>query len=141
MSSFLTKTNLSSEDVKKCPNVLLFGILNCENMSNHASTKILGSFSSSYTACERDDLFLAPYLIVGGKLDICRMTVFLCSSLDFGRKYILFFVFCCIFILLSRESDQCAMRARLGVASHLSLLSTTPRWENPATHLSQQNNE
>ena len=28
-------------------------------------------------------------------------------------------------ILLSRESNQCAVRARLGVASHL---STTPRW-------------
>ena len=24
-----------------------------------------------------------------------------------------FFVFCCIFILLSRESDQCAIQARL----------------------------
>ena len=34
------------------------------------------------------------------------------------------FVFCCIFILLLRESDQCAIRARLGVASDL---STTPR--------------
>ena len=32
-------------------------------------------------------------------------------------------VFSCIFIL-SRESDQSAIRARLGVASHL---STTPR--------------
>ena len=31
----------------------------------------------------------------------------------------------CIFILLSRESDQCAIIARLGVAGHL---STTPRW-------------
>ena len=28
MSSFLMKNNLSSEDIKKCPNVLLFGILN-----------------------------------------------------------------------------------------------------------------
>ena len=36
---------------------------------------------------------------------------------------------CCIFILLSRESDQCAMQARLRVASHL---STTPRWGNLA---------
>ena len=40
----------------------------------------------------------------------------------------------CIFILLSRESDQCIIRARLGVASHL---STTPRWGNPAKCLSQ----
>jgi len=28
LSSFLMKNNLSSEDVKKCPNVLLFSILN-----------------------------------------------------------------------------------------------------------------
>ena len=34
------------------------------------------------------------------------------------------FVFSCIFILLSRESDQCALRARLRVARHL---PTTPR--------------
>ena len=32
-----------------------------------------------------------------------------------------------IFILLSRESDQCAIRARSGVAGHL---STTLRWRN-----------
>ena len=48
------------------------------------------------------------------------------------------FLFSCIFILLSRESDQCAMRARLGVASHL---STTPRWGNPAKCLSQRHNK
>ena len=40
-----------------------------------------------------------------------------------------FIYFSCIFILLSRESDQCAIRARLGVARHL---STTPWWGNPA---------
>ena len=34
----------------------------------------------------------------------------------------------CIFILLSRESDQCAVRVRLGVAIHL---STTPRRGSP----------
>ena len=43
------------------------------------------------------------------------------------------FVFCCVFILLSRESDQCAVRARLGVASHL---STTPRWGIPLSAFS-----
>ena len=32
--------------------------------------------------------------------------------------------FCCIFILLSLESDQCAIRVRLEVVSHL---STIPR--------------
>ena len=40
-------------------------------------------------------------------------------------EFVFFFVFCCIFILLSRESDQCAIRARLGVAGHLSII---PRW-------------
>ena len=43
---------------------------------------------------------------------------------------IVLFVFCCVFILLSQESDQCAVRARLGVASHLS--KVTLRWGNPA---------
>ena len=44
-----------------------------------------------------------------------------------------FDLFNCILILLSRDSDQCAVRARLGVAGHL---STTPRWRNPAKCLS-----
>ena len=44
---FLMKTNLSSKESKKCPNVLLFGLLNSENMFNHAYTKILGSFQIS----------------------------------------------------------------------------------------------
>ena len=44
MSSFLIKTNLSSEDAKKWPNVLLFNIMNSENMSNHSSTKNFGKF-------------------------------------------------------------------------------------------------
>ena len=38
------------------------------------------------------------------------------------------FVFSCIFTLLSRKSDQCAIRACFGVAGHL---STAPRWGNP----------
>ena len=48
------------------------------------------------------------------------------------------FLFSCILILLSRESDQCAIRARLGVAGHL---STTPRWGNPAKCFSQWHNK
>ena len=40
-----------------------------------------------------------------------------------------FISFRCLFILLSRESDQSSIGARLGVASHL---FTTPRWGNPA---------
>ena len=49
-----------------------------------------------------------------------------------------YFLFSCIFILLSRESDQCAIRARLGVAGHL---FTTPRWGSPAKCLSQRHNK
>ena len=52
--------------------------------------------------------------------------------------FFFFFFFSCIFILLSRESDQCAIRARFGVAGHL---STTPRWGNPAKCLSQRHNK
>ena len=47
------------------------------------------------------------------------------------------FLFSCIFILLLRESDQSAIRARLEVANHL---STTPRWGNPAMCFSQRHN-
>ena len=52
--------------------------------------------------------------------------------------HILFFHKDALFILLSRESDQSAIRARLGVASHL---STTPRWGNPAEYLYQRRNK
>ena len=54
------------------------------------------------------------------------------------RAFYYLYLFSCIFILLSRESDQCAIRARLGVAGHL---STTPRWGNPAKCLSQRHNK
>ena len=48
-------------------------------------------------------------------------------------------LFSCTFILLLRESDQCATPARLVVASHL---SSTPRWGNPATtNLKSRNNQ
>ena len=58
----------------------------------------------------------------------------------FLRSLSIYFIylFTCIFILLSRESDQCAIRARLGVAG---LLSTTPRWGNPAKCLFQRHNK
>ena len=52
--------------------------------------------------------------------------------------FVFFYLVSCIFILLSPESDQCAIRARLGVANPL---STTPRWGNPAKCLSQRHNE
>ena len=51
---------------------------------------------------------------------------------------IIIFLFSCIFIFLSRESDQCAIRAPLGVAGHVSI---TPRWENHAKCLSQRHNK
>ena len=43
-----------------------------------------------------------------------------------------FFLFSCIFILLTRKSDQSAIRVRLGVArlGGAGHLSTTPRWGN-----------
>ena len=47
-----------------------------------------------------------------------------------------FYSIACLFSYhASRESDQCATRACLGVASHL---STTPTWGNPAKCLSQR---
>ena len=46
----------------------------------------------------------------------------------------IFLKFSCIFILISRVSDQSAIRARLGVAGHL---STTPRLGNTVKCLSQ----
>ena len=55
-----------------------------------------------------------------------------------SQKIFFLNLFSCIFILLSRESYQCAIRARLGVASHL---STTPRWGNPTKCLSQRHNK
>ena len=54
------------------------------------------------------------------------------------KRSFIFDLFSCIFIFLSRESDQSAIRARLGVASHV---STTPRWGNPAKCLSQRHNK
>ena len=53
------------------------------------------------------------------------------------RKNITHFFFICSIFILSRESDQCATQAHLGVASHL---STIPRWGNPAKCLFQWHN-
>ena len=64
--------------------------------------------------------------------------MFLFVIIVVSHIYLFFFLFNCVFILLSRESDQCAIRARLGVASYL---STTPRWGNPAKCLSQRHNK
>ena len=98
MSSILMENNLSSENIKKCPTVLLFGILNSENVFNHASsvqmfhrismywkphflificwrnTKNLGSFSSELGKLRPADVmifFLALHVILTGELDIC----------------------------------------------------------------------
>ena len=60
MYPFFTKNNLSSEDAKKCPNVL-FGMFFAVHL-------ILGG---KLGICGRDDLFLALHLILGGKLGIC----------------------------------------------------------------------
>ena len=60
-----------------------------------------------------------------------------CGKVTGNLKHLAFylFIFNCIFILLSRESDQCAIPAHLGVASHL---STTPRWGNLTKCLPQR---
>ena len=55
----------------------------------------------------------------------------------FSKKFVFLYLVAYLFSI-SRESDQCAMRARLGVAGHL---STTPRWGNPAKRLSQRHNK
>ena len=57
---------------------------------------------------------------------------------SFQLKFIEIIYFIFIFILLSRESVQCAVRAHLGVASRL---STTPRWGNPTKCPSQRHNK
>ena len=90
MSSFLTKTNLSSEDVKKCPNVLLFGILNCKTCPTMLTRKFWEVLAQT-TASERDNFFLAPYLILGGKPDIYKMTVFFLLFTGFWAKMCTFF--------------------------------------------------
>ena len=77
-------------------------------------------------------------IITSGKFGV-KVIKKLCQRVLDGKvSFILFiFLFSCIFIFLSLESDQCAIRARLGVASHL---STTPRWGNPAKCHSQRHN-
>ena len=71
---------------------------------------------------------------------------FCTQTCAFAFSWCLVFTFCptvvfvvsCIFILLSRESGHSAIRARLGVASHL---FTTPKWGNFAKCLSQRHNK
>ena len=60
--------------------------------------------------------------------------------MDHAEPYgtVFIYLFSSIITLPSRESDLCAIRARLGVASHL---STTPRRGNPAKRLSQRHNK
>ena len=59
-------------------------------------------------------------------------------SITSCQHFFFFIIFSCIFILLSRESDQSTIQARLGVASYL---STTPRCKNLAKCLSQRYNK
>ena len=82
--------------------------------------------TGSQTACRLNLLFMSV------ETDRYRLA----RKVRCGSAFL--FLFSCIFILLSRESDQCAIRARLGVAGHL---STTPRWGNPAKCLSQRHNK
>ena len=55
----LDQKNLSTEDAKKWPNILLFGIMNSENMSNHFPTKnYTRSFSANYVPADVMTFFL-----------------------------------------------------------------------------------
>ena len=68
---------------------------------------------------------------------VCDITLSLYGHLPaYAVYFCIVFIFSCIFIL-SRESDHCAIRARLGVASHL---PTTPRRDNPVKSLFQLHN-
>ena len=62
MPSFLTKKNCP-----KRPHVLLFGITNSGNISNHSSTKNFGKFQCKSTACGRDDLFFLVFTCYGAE--------------------------------------------------------------------------
>ena len=64
-------------------------------------------------------------LIFNKKLLKIRTDLDLTQRDNLTNPWMYFFVFLCIFILLSRKSDQSAKRARIGVASYL---STTPKW-------------
>ena len=83
MPSFLTKINLSSEDAKKYPNVILFGIMNSENMSNHSSTKNFGKLQCKLRPAEVMTFFFGLHLLSGRKMVIC------------GRDDLSFLVFTC----------------------------------------------
>ena len=69
---------------------------------------------------------------------LCVIPCFLSNSKNTNADFLSFFFIIGIFILLSRESDQCAVRARLGVAGHL---STTLRGGNSVECLSQRHNK
>ena len=70
----------------------------------------------------------ASLLVLLGKA-ISKIPPSWCGRQIAGNSYGRIIVLCFVaFITLSRESNQCAIRARLGVASHL---STTPRLGNP----------
>ena len=72
-----------------------------------------------------------PYLFVGYYIFSTNLHQ---QKLSRKRLPLHFLKLSCIFILLSRDSDhdQRAIRARLGVASHL---SSTPRWGIPLSAL------
>ena len=71
-----------------------------------------------------------PKIIKNGKMSLLPFQM---SNLSMLYLYLVAYLFS-----YHEESDQCAIRARLGVASHL---CTTPRWGNPAKCLSQRHNK
>ena len=72
MSSFLTKKKLSSENAKKLPNVLLFDIMNSENMSQHSSTKNFGKFQCKLRSADVMIFFFGLHgLFLSRKMNMC----------------------------------------------------------------------
>ena len=78
--------------------------------------------------------------VYGGRRHSSSFIAQLCNESQILLSKCLYFsyLYFVAYILLSRESNQCVIRAHLGVVGRL---STTPRWGNPARCLSQQRNE
>ena len=100
------------------------------------------SFDGQLNFDDRETVFRCPVLLLHGCQPIDLNACFSLNCISYvelcQREQINSLLLLLLFILLSRESDQCAIRARLGVAGHLSI---TPRWGNLAKCLSQRHNK
>ena len=84
--------SLFSEDAKKWPKVLLFGIRHSENMSNHSSTKNFGKVQGKQQPADVMTFFFL-YLLLGRKIDIC------------GRDDLFFLVFTSVWAEIWTSED------------------------------------